>query len=95
MTVWSYCVEVPVSPNSKSSVVRCSQLDFEGKTMVLKVAESLSEVRNITLREFNWNLVCGSFKAQGDSRLVVTVYINGAKVKNSLDTTNLNRYYFG
>ena len=38
-----------------------------------------------------WNLICGSFKAQGDSRLVVTVYINGEKVKSSLDDTDIGR----
>ena len=73
MTVWSYCVEVPVAEggggstggNSGAKVVRCSQLNFEDKQMVLKIAESLSLVKNITLRDFNWNLVCGSFKAQG------------------------------
>lgn len=100
MTVWSYCVEVPVASSSGSSagggagakVVKCSQLDFEEKQMVVKIAEYPSEVKNITLREFNWNLVCGSFKAQGDSRLVATLYINGVKVKTSLEETGLNRY---
>ena len=91
MTAWSYCVDVPVSESSTATAVKCSQLDFEKKSLTLKIAETSSNIDTTgMMRLFNWNLICGSYKTQGESRLVTTIYVNGVKVKTALEDTALN-----
>ena len=84
--IWSYFNEY-----GQGKLLVCSSLRFEPGMFVQNIAEQGFR-QNTTgkgrFREFLWNLVCGAYLAQGDRRMVTTIYFNGEKMFTKLhDTT--------
>lgn len=68
---------------------------FEPGIFSQQISEQGKDYNSSGLRQFRWNLICGSYLSQGDSRMVSTVYFNGVKLDTYLhDTpTGLNKWF--